>query len=66
MPAPKPLFPVSKPVVAMIHVGALPGTPAGRRPLREIEAQALKEAARTTMSDVLMTLMIADSRAALI
>jgi membrane complex biogenesis BtpA family protein len=28
----------------MIHVGALPGTPGSRRPLREIEAQAVKEA----------------------
>ena len=28
----------------MIHVGALPGTPAGTRPLREIEARAVREA----------------------
>jgi membrane complex biogenesis BtpA family protein len=38
------LFASPKPVIAMIHVGALPGTPAGGRPLREIEAQALREA----------------------
>ncbi len=38
------LFASSKPVIAMIHIGALPGTPAGGRPLREIEAQALREA----------------------
>lgn len=44
MPATRPLFRSSKPVIAMIHVGALPGTPAGRRPLRDIEAQAVKEA----------------------
>ena len=40
----KPLFKSTKPVIAMIHVGALPGTPANARPLREIEAQAVKEA----------------------
>ncbi len=39
------LLGVRQPVIAMIHVGALPGTPAGTRPLREIEAQALREAA---------------------
>ena len=38
------LFRASKPVIAMIHVGALPGTPASARSLREIETQALKEA----------------------
>jgi hypothetical protein len=38
------LFASPKPVIAMIHVGALPGTPAGGRPLRAIEAQALREA----------------------
>ena len=38
------LFATAKPVVAMIHLGALPGTPACRRSLREIETQALKEA----------------------
>ena len=30
----------------MIHVGALPGTPAHARPLRDLEAHALREAAR--------------------
>jgi membrane complex biogenesis BtpA family protein len=34
-----------KPVVAMIHVGALPGTPAARLSLRQLEALALREAA---------------------
>jgi membrane complex biogenesis BtpA family protein len=34
----------SKPVIAMIHVGALPGTPAGALSLAEIEKQALREA----------------------
>ena len=38
------LFGVSKPVVGMIHLGALPGTAASARSLREIEAQAVKEA----------------------
>ena len=37
-------FSVAKPVIAMIHVGALPGTPAGRSELRAIEKQALREA----------------------
>ena len=44
MPASKRLFSSPKPVIAMIHVGALPGTPANVRSLREIEALALKEA----------------------
>lgn len=44
MPAPKRLFTSAKPVIAMIHVGALPGTPASAHPLRELEAQALREA----------------------
>ena len=44
MSAAKPLFSSAKPVIAMIHVGALPGTPASSRSLREIEAQAVKEA----------------------
>jgi len=44
MPKPSGLFRSPKPVIAMIHVGALPGTPASSRPLREIEAQALREA----------------------
>jgi membrane complex biogenesis BtpA family protein len=38
------LFATAQPVVAMIHLGALPGTPACRRSLREIETQALREA----------------------
>jgi uncharacterized protein len=38
------LFKSSKPIIAMIHVGALPGTPASRLSLREIERQALAEA----------------------
>jgi membrane complex biogenesis BtpA family protein len=44
MSAAQRLFNAAKPVIAMIHVGALPGTPAGTRSLREIEAQAVKEA----------------------
>jgi len=38
------LFTSRKPVIAMIHVGALPGTPAARSSLREIERAALAEA----------------------
>ena len=38
------LFGVIQPVIGMIHLGALPGAPASARSLREIEAQALKEA----------------------
>src|ERR1041385_6018081 len=38
------LFKNAKPVIAMIHVGALPGTPAGGLKLADIEAQALREA----------------------
>ena len=38
------LFKSSKPVIAMIHLGALPGTAAARKTLREIERQALAEA----------------------
>lgn len=37
-------FRVAKPVIAMIHLGALPGTPAATRSLREIEATAVREA----------------------
>ena len=44
MSAAKLLFATSKPVIAMIHLGALPGTPASRRSLVEIETQALREA----------------------
>jgi len=38
------LFRARKPVIGMIHVGALPGTPAHVRPLRDIEATAVREA----------------------
>ena len=38
------LFRSPKPVIGMIHVGALPGTPAHREPLRAIESRALREA----------------------
>src|SRR4051812_47727486 len=38
------LFRSRHPVIAMIHVGALPGTPASSQSLRAIEAQALREA----------------------
>lgn len=38
------LFAAAQPVIGMIHLGALPGTPAARRSLREIEALAVKEA----------------------
>jgi len=44
MPGPNPLFKNPKPVIAMIHVGALPGTPASRLTLAQIEAQAVHEA----------------------
>lgn len=37
------LFGAKKPVIGMIHLGALPGTAASARRLREIEAQALRE-----------------------
>ncbi len=40
-----PLPGLSQPVIAMIHVGALPGTPASVLPLPEIIAQAVREAA---------------------
>jgi membrane complex biogenesis BtpA family protein len=39
------MFSSSKPVIAMIHVGALPGTPASSAPLRELEQRALAECA---------------------
>jgi uncharacterized protein len=39
------MFSVPRPVIGMIHVGALPGTPASRQSLREIEAQAVAECA---------------------
>lgn len=38
------MFTSKKPIIAMIHVQALPGTPASQMSLREIEAQALAEA----------------------
>ena len=44
MSAKNPLFSSSKPVIGMIHLEALPGTPASRQSLHEIEAQALREA----------------------
>ncbi|MGH9800701.1 MAG: BtpA/SgcQ family protein [Blastocatellia bacterium] len=39
------LFSKPKPIIAMIHVGALPGTPANRQSVAEIIAQAVSEAA---------------------
>ncbi len=44
MPSANLLFSAAKPVIAMIHVGALPGTPASRQDLRALEHQALAEA----------------------
>jgi len=38
------LFSTPKPVIAMIHVGALPGTPASTKSVAEIVAQAVREA----------------------
>jgi membrane complex biogenesis BtpA family protein len=40
----KSLFRSSKPVIGMIHIGALPGTPGHSASLREVEQQALREA----------------------
>ena len=40
----KSLFSETKPVIAMIHLGALPGTPANVLSLTDIEKQALREA----------------------
>jgi membrane complex biogenesis BtpA family protein len=40
-----PGFRTPQPVIAMIHAGALPGTPAARWPLRQLEAMAMREAA---------------------
>lgn len=40
-----PLFQNSKPIIGMIHVGALPGTPANHQTVGEIIAQAIREAA---------------------
>src|SRR5829696_5657701 len=39
------MFSSPKPVIAMVHVGALPGTPASRATLRELEKQAAAECA---------------------
>ncbi|MGH9843996.1 MAG: BtpA/SgcQ family protein [Blastocatellia bacterium] len=39
------LFPNPKPIIGMIHVGALPGTPANTQSVAEITAQAVREAA---------------------
>ena len=39
-----PLFPNPKPVIGMIHVGALPGTPASTQSVAEIVALATQEA----------------------
>ncbi len=39
------LFSSLKPVIGMIHIGALPGTPANSQSVAEIIAQALREAA---------------------
>jgi membrane complex biogenesis BtpA family protein len=44
MTSPAPLFSNDKPVIAMIHLGALPGTPANGLSLAAIEKQALHEA----------------------
>ncbi len=44
MTANRPRFRSPKPVIAMIHVGALPGTPAHRHDLRALEAGAVREA----------------------
>src|SRR3954467_7599836 len=38
------LFKTAKPVIGMIHVAALPGTPAARQSVAEIEKQTLEEA----------------------
>lgn len=39
------LFPNPKPIIGVIHVGALPGAPANRQTVTEITAQAAREAA---------------------
>jgi hypothetical protein len=38
------MFASAKPVIAMIHVGALPGTPAGGASMAELEDRAIEEA----------------------
>ena len=44
MPKMNPLFPIHKPVIAMIHLEALPGAPANRMDVKAIEARAVAEA----------------------
>jgi uncharacterized protein len=44
MSAKNRLFSSAKPVIAMIHLEALPGTPSGRKSVSEIEAIAVREA----------------------
>jgi membrane complex biogenesis BtpA family protein len=44
MKVPNALFGSAKPVIAMIHIAALPGTPAHALKLRDIEAKAVREA----------------------
>ncbi|HEX6913125.1 MAG TPA: BtpA/SgcQ family protein [Longimicrobium sp.] len=39
------MFSTPRPVIAMIHAGALPGTPASRATMRELEAHAVAECA---------------------
>jgi hypothetical protein len=39
------MFSATKPIIGMIHVGALPGTPASRHSLGELEAAAVAECA---------------------
>jgi predicted TIM-barrel enzyme len=38
------IFPSPKPVIAVIHAGALPGTPAGRASVSELVEHAREEA----------------------
>jgi membrane complex biogenesis BtpA family protein len=52
MPDLTKLFDHRKPVIAMIHVGALPGTPAQSLDLKSIEAQAVREARLFTAAGV--------------
>jgi len=46
------IFAVTRPVIAMIHLGALPGTPASALTVGEIERQALLEARRLRAAGV--------------
>ncbi len=46
------IFPTPKPLIAMIHVEALPGTPANRKSIQQILAKALHEAERYTKAGV--------------